>query len=131
MKSVEVALDPSRFKLPCPAFSRSKMVWKDDGDSALINISGDGIVQAQLEGCERNKLAYEVSESMKKQGLRDQQSSVERKPKKLESVQNDRGQVPCHRNWKDKIAVLGDRPATEPPFIVNITEIDLIRHRDG
>uniref|UniRef100_A0A1X7UXV0 Uncharacterized protein n=1 Tax=Amphimedon queenslandica TaxID=400682 RepID=A0A1X7UXV0_AMPQE len=70
-----ILLDLSCLVLP---FLTLKMAWKDDDDSALINISGDGIVQAQLEGCKRYKLAYEVLESMKKQGLRDQQSSVER-----------------------------------------------------
>ena len=45
------------------------MAWKDEVD-ALISIWGDDLVQAQLEGCKRNKLVYEkVSESMKKAGF--------------------------------------------------------------
>ena len=104
------------------------MAWKDDEVSALINIWGDGIVQAQLEGCKRNKLVYEkVSESMKKAGFERSAVQCREKAKKLKcecrKIKDKHRVTGTGRTkWKhyDALdAVLGDRPTTEPPFIVD------------
>ena len=104
------------------------MAWKDDEISALISIWGDDIVQAQLEGCKRNKLVYEkVSESMKKVGFERSAVQCREKAKKVKSEYRkikDKHRVTGtgRKKWKHYEAldaVLGDRPTTVPPFIVD------------
>ena len=103
------------------------MVWKDEVD-ALISIWGDNLVQAQLEGCKRNKPVYEkVSESMKKAGFERSAVQCREKAKKLKTEYRkikDKHRVTGtgRKKWKhyDTLdAVLGDRPTTLPPVIVD------------
>ena len=101
------------------------MAWKDNEVNALISIWGDDLVQAQLEGC---KLAYEkVSESMKKAGFERSAVQCREKVKKLKTEYwkiKDKHRVTGtgRKKWKhyDTLdAVLGDRPTTLPPVIVD------------
>ena len=65
--------------------------WKDEEAFALINISGDDLVQSQLEGCKRNKSVYEkISRSMKEAGFERTADQCCEKAKKTENgIQKD------------------------------------------
>ena len=102
--------------------------WKDEEVFALIEIWGDDVVQAQLEGCKRNKLVYErISKTMAEMGYERTADQCREKSKKLKME---------YRKTKDKHSktgtgrkqwkffkmldtVLGDKPATQPPVLVD------------
>ena len=58
--------------------------WKDEEVYKLIEIWGDDIIQAQLEGCKRNKEVYEkVARQMGNAGFKRSAEQCREKAKKL------------------------------------------------
>lgn len=102
--------------------------WKDDEVLALINIWGDDVIQAQLEGCKRNKLVYEkVSKSMIQAGYPRMAEQCREKVKKLKMEYKkikDKHRITGtgRKKWKflePLEQVLGDKPTTLPPAVID------------
>ena len=95
----------------------------------LISLWSDDTVQAQLEGCRRNSEVYkkiakeltEVGYARIVEQCRDKMKNLRAEYKKIKDKWNETGQG-CYPEWDffdvmDK--VLGHKPATQPPVIVD------------
>ena len=91
----------------------------------LIEIWGDDTIQAQLEGCKRNQ---EVFSKAIQSGLRTNDSAVPRQDQKAQGrVQKNERQT--KHNWRRQVPrvgcfdalddILGHKPTTAPPVVVN------------
>lgn len=114
--------------------------WKDDETLALINIWGDDVVQAQLEGCKRNKSVYEkISKAMKDGGYERTAEQCREKAKKLKMDYRkikDKHRVTGtgRKTWKflePLDQVLGDKPTTEPPVVVDTSHTESVEIEKG
>ena len=99
--------------------------WKDDEILSLINIWGDDVVQAQLEGCKRNKSVYEnIGKAMKESGYETTAEQCREKAKKLEmdyrKIKDKHRVTGTGRKWKflePLDQVMGYKPTTLPPVV--------------
>ena len=80
-------------------------------------------MQAQLEGCKRNKLVYEkVSVGFERSAVQCREKAKKLKSEYRKIKDKHRVTGTGRKKWKHYEAldaVLGDRPTTVPPFIVD------------
>ena len=112
----------------CYVRVRSAMSWTEDETLQLLDLWGDANVQAQLEGCQRNKRVYEkISKEMEAVGYKRTAVQCRDKIKKLRAeykrVKDHNGLTGRGtRKWRyyDSIdAILGHRPSTRPPIVLD------------
>ena len=105
--------------------------WSDEETFKLIELWGDDRIQAQLEGCKRNKEVYKkIARGMVEAGhektaeqCREKAKKLKAEYRKVKDSQNKSGAG--RKSWKylDAMdAVLGDKPATRPQVIVDTLE---------
>ena len=108
--------------------------WTDEETLKLIELWGDDRIQAQLEGCKRNKEVYErIAREMAEAGLEKTAEQCREKAKKLKGEyrkvkdkHNQTGQG--RKKWKFLEAmdtVLADKPATRPPVLIDTLSTDV------
>ena len=102
--------------------------WKEDETMKLIELWGDGAIQAMLEGSRRNKdIFVRISRSMVENGYEKTGDQCSSKIKKLRLAykknKDKKGKTGTENiDWKYYEAmdsVLGYKPATQPPVIVD------------
>lgn len=102
--------------------------WSDEETLKLIELWGDDRVQAELEGCKRNKQVYErVSREMVRAGhkrtaeqCRDKAKKLKGDYRKVKDTHNKTGEG--RKKWKfleAMDAVLADKPSTQPPVLID------------
>ncbi|XP_011406402.1 PREDICTED: zinc finger protein with KRAB and SCAN domains 2-like [Amphimedon queenslandica] len=110
-------------------------IWCDEESHKLLELWGEEGIQAQLEGCTRNKHIYEkVSKSMEESGYSKTAIQCREKIKKLKKDYKkvkDKN-IPTGTGttvWKFYDAVndiLGNKPATHPPVVID-TSVESVR----
>ena len=103
--------------------------WSKEETLKLISICSDDTVQAQLEGCRRNsdvyrKIAKELTEAGYTRTLeqcRDKMKKLKAEYKKVKDKRNETGQgrYPDWDFFDPMDNVLGHKPATQPPVVVD------------
>ena len=103
--------------------------WSKDETLKLIEVWGDDAIQAQLEGCKRNQEVFsKISAEMSKVGYERTAQQCREKIKKLKveyrKIKDKRNKTGEDRfpEWDffDVLdAILGHKPATVPPVVVN------------
>ena len=102
--------------------------WTDEETLKLIELWGDDRIQAQLEGCKRNKEVYErIAREMAEAGLEKTAEQCREKAKKLKAeyrkVKDNHSKTGQGRKkWKFLEAmdmVLADKPSTRPPVLID------------
>ncbi len=102
--------------------------WSDSETFKLIEIWGEDTIQAQLEGCRRNKEIYEkIARDLSDAGYQRTVDQCREKVKKLKSeyrkVKDGHYKTGTGRNnWRflDALdAVIGDKPSTKPPVVID------------
>ena len=99
-------------------------IWGDSETFKLIEIWGDGAIQAMLEGSKRNKYVFKkIAGKMMDVGYdktADQCNSKIRKLKlEYRKIKDGRKKTGTGRKeWRFFDAVLGHKPATQPPVVV-------------
>jgi len=103
--------------------------WSKEETSKLISIWSDDAVQAQLEGCRRNsevyrKIAKELTEAgytRTMEQCRDKMKKLRAEYKKIKDKRNETGQgrYPEWDYFDAMDDVMGHKPATQPPVIVD------------
>ena len=99
-------------------------IWGDSETFKLIEIWGDGAIQAMLEGSKRNKDVFKkIAGKMMDVGYdktADQCNSKIRKLKlEYRKIKDGRKKTGTGRKeWRFFDAVLGHKPATQPPVVV-------------
>ena len=105
--------------------------WSNEETFKLIELWGDDRIQAQLEGCKRNKNVYkkiagrmvEAGHEKTAEQCREKEKKLKAEYRKVKDSQNRSGAG--RKSWKylhAMDAVLGDKPATRPQVIVDILE---------
>ena len=103
-------------------------LWRDDECFKLIALWGEENVQAQLEGCRRNKHVYEnISKEMSDAGYsksavqcRDKVKKLKQEYKKVKDKNNPTGTGRTDWKFYDKVnEILGNKPATKPPVLID------------
>ena len=105
-----------------------KMPWPEHETLCLISIWGEDSIQAQIEGCTRNKEVYDkVAEQMREEGYartgvqcRDKVKKLKQDYRKIKDNNNESGRA--RRSTKIFEAmdlILGHRPATCPPILID------------
>ena len=102
--------------------------WSKEETFKLITIWSDDTIQAQHEGCVRNSDVYrKIAKELTEEGHRtleqchDKIKKLKAQYKKIKDKQNEMGQV-RYPEWDFVDAmdnVLGHKPATEPPVVVD------------
>ena len=103
--------------------------WSKEETLKLISIWSDDTVQAQLEGCRRNsdvyrKIAKELTEvgyTRTLEQCRDKMKKLKAEYKKVKDKYNETGQgrYPDWDFFDPMDNVLGHKPATQPPVVVD------------
>ena len=105
--------------------------WVDPEVYKLIEIWSEDSIQAQLEGCRRNKEVYEkISRELKDAGYERTAEQCREKVKKLKGeyrkVKDKHNKTGTGRKaWKFLNAmddVIGDKPTTKPPVVIDTLE---------
>ena len=117
-----------------------KMAWHKHETLFLISIWGEDSIQAQIEGCTRNKEVYDrVAKQMREEGYSRTGVQCHEKIKKLKQAyrktkhnNNESGKV--RRSTKIFEAmdrILGHQPATCPPILVDTRSQSSCQHTDS
>ena len=106
-----------------------KMAWSKRETLKLIEIWGNDAIQAQLEGCKRNQEVFtKIAGEMVEAGYERTAQQCREKVKKLKveyrKVKDKRnktgeGRYPEWDYFDALNAILGHKPATQPPIVVN------------
>ena len=103
-------------------------LWRDNECCKLIALWGEENVQAQLEGCRRNKHTYEnISKEMSDAGYsksvvqcRDKVKKLNQEYKNVKHKNNPNGTGRTDWKFYDKVnEILGNKPATKPPVLID------------
>lgn len=115
--------------------------WTRDEVLKLIEIWGDGAIQAQLEGCRRNQEVYDrIAVELREAGFertgkqcRDKIKKLNGEYRKIKDKRNKTGEgrFPEWDYFDAMDAILGHRPATQPPVLVNSTDGDAASETTG
>ena len=107
--------------------------WSKDETLKLLDIWGQENVQAQLEGCKKNheKIAKELQEvgyERTYQQCRDKVKKLKGEYRKAKDKKNKTGTDNKHWDYFEPLdAILGHKPATQPPIIVDTAaEVPLV-----
>ena len=104
------------------------MAWTEKETLSLIEEWGDEKIQEQLEGCTRNKAIYEkVARALDASGhsrtavqCREKIKKLKRDYRKMKDHNGKTGRGRKKWHFYDKMdEILGDRPATTPPVVVD------------
>lgn len=107
---------------------RTMATWSDDKTLKLIELWGEGSIQAQLEGCKRNTQVFEkVARDMKEAGFERTAIQCRDKTKKLRAdyrkIKDKHGKTgESRKKWKflePMDSILGHKPATCPTVVVD------------
>ncbi len=102
--------------------------WSDEETLKLIEIWSEDGIQAQLEGCKRNKVIYDkIARQMTVAGFERTAEQCRDKVKKLKGeyrkIKDKHGKTgEGRKRWKFLEAmdtVLGNKPATKPPVVID------------
>ena len=108
--------------------------WSDEETLKLISVWGEDAIQGMLEGCRRNKECFEkIAKEMNAAGHQRSAEQCSSKIKKLKyeyrKIKDKHGKTgEGRKNWKFLEAVddvLGHKPATQPPLVVESGDPDL------
>ena len=101
--------------------------WTYEEVKALISVWAEANIQQQLDGAVRNKSVFEeISKRLRQAGIEKDWQQCRAKVKNLKSLykkvkdsngRSGRGRNSCHF-FDDLDAILGSRPATQPPIVV-------------
>ena len=113
----------------CEHYSEMAGAWNKEETLKLIEIWGNYAIQAQLEGCKRNQDIYSnIAAEMKEAGHERTAQQCRDKIKKLKvdyrKIKDKRkktgeGRYPEWDYFNAFDDILGHKPATEPPVVVN------------
>ena len=105
------------------------VTWSRDEILKLIEIWGDSAIQAQLEGCKCNQDVYnKIAADLREAGFertgkqcRDKIKKLKGEYRKVKDKRNKTGEgrFPEWDYFDSMDAILGHRPATQPPVVVN------------
>ena len=107
--------------------------WSDEETFKLVELWGEEEIQALLEGCTRNKHVYDkIARGMGEAGYertgvqcRDKIKKLKTEYKKVKDNNDETGrQRKVWRFYDCMNEVLGDRPATRPPVLIDTLESD-------
>lgn len=108
------------------------VAWSRDEVLKLIEIWGDDAIQAQLEGCKRNQDVYDkFAADLRDAGFertgkqcQDEIKKLKGEYRKVKDKRNKTGEgrFPEWDYFDSMDAILGHRPATQPPVVVNSME---------
>ena len=102
--------------------------WSEEEVSKLIDLWGDDVIQAQLEGCKRNKEVFEkILRGMTEAGYQRSATQCREKVKKLRADYKrikDNNNLSGRDRKTSKIfekldEILGQRPATKPEVVID------------
>ena len=111
--------------------ARLSTCWSDKETVKLIEIWGDGKIQAMLEGSRRNKDTFvRISKEMSEAGFEKTGEQCSSKIKKLrceyKKIKDKRGKTgeeyKCWKFFEHIDGVLGHKPATRPSIVVESTQ---------
>ena len=101
--------------------------WTDEHVKALISVWAEANIQQQLDGAVRNKSVFqEISKRLCETGVEKDWEQCRAKVKNLKTAykkvndsnsRSGRGRKSC-RFFDDLDGILGSRPATQPPIVV-------------
>ena len=103
-------------------------VWTDEECHKLLDLWGEEGIQAQLEGCTRNKHIYEkIAKSMEESGYsktavqcRDKIKKLKKDYKKVKDKNRPTGTGTTVWKFYDAVNdILGNKPATRPPVVID------------
>lgn len=114
--------------------------WSKVETMKLIEVWGEESIQSQLEGCSRNKHIYEkISKKLEEAGYertgiqcRDKVKKLRQEYKKIKDKMTKTGEEGKKRlidSWdyyEPLDAILGNRPATKPPVVIDSAADDII-----
>ena len=110
--------------------------WNKDETLKLLDIWGQENVQAQLEGCKKNQAVYEkIAKELQEVGYertyqqyRDKVKKLKGEYRKAKDKKNKTGRDNKHWDYFEPLdAILGHKPATQPPIIVDTAaEVPLV-----
>ena len=105
------------------------VAWNRDEALKLIEIWGDGAIQAQLEGCKRNqdvydKIAADLHDASFERTGKQCQDKIKKLKGDYRKVKDKRnktgeGRYPEWDYFDSMDAILGHRPAMQPPVVVS------------
>ena len=106
-------------------------MWSDDETVKLVEIWGDDAIQAQLEGCRRNKSVYErIAKEMTEanyprsaEQCREKAKKLKTEYRKIKDSHNVTGRG--RKNWKFFEAMdeaFGHKHASEPPIVLDTSD---------
>lgn len=104
------------------------MAWQEDETLCLIALWSEDSIQAQIEGCKRNKEVYEkLAAQMQEEGYRRTGQQCREKIKKLKGDyrkikdnNNETGRARrSTRIFEALDRILGHKPATHPPIVLD------------
>ena len=109
------------------------ILWEDEEVLALIHIWGDSRIQQDLDGCSRKRPIFErIAKQLKEQGfvrsfaqVREKIKQLKQRYKKIKDSNNRSGNkrrtCPFYKELDD---ILGDRPITNPPKLLDSMEAE-------
>jgi len=102
--------------------------WTDNEVGLLISLWGDSTIQAELEGCKKNRDVYErIAKKMREAGFdrtgvqcRDKIKKLKGDYRKVKDHNNQTGNNRKTFRFYDAMnAIMGDKPTTTPPVMID------------
>ena len=111
--------------------------WSEEETLKLIEVWGEGAIQAMLEGCKRNKdIFVKISRTMEASGYQKTGEQCNTKIKKLrfeyKKIKDKKGKtgegLKCWKYFEAMDSILGHKPATQPPVLVESSHEGISDH---
>ena len=111
--------------------AESMALWTDEETLKLLELWGEDSIQAELEGCKRNKAVYEkIARDMVAAGYdrnavqcRDKIKKLRAEYRKIKDNNNQSGRSRKTMKYFDKLdEILGHKPATKPQYVLDTSD---------
>ena len=128
-----VRTESNRAVLNACAFAVKMANWTEDETLCLITLWGEDSIQAQIEGCRRNRAIFaKLAEQMRDQGYnrtgdqcREKVKKLKADYKKIKDKNNETGRArQSSRVFEAMNNVLGHRPATHPHVVLDTSDLE-------
>lgn len=130
--------EPFRIAKPHPfTFFKMASTWSEEETLKLIEVWGEGAIQAMLEGSKRNKgIFVRISQTMEASGYQKTGEQCNTKIKKLrfeyKKIKDKKGKtgegLKCWKYFEAMDSILGHKPATQPPVLVESSHEGISDH---
>ena len=122
------------------ANERHRLDWSEEETLKLIEIWGEDSVQAELEGCKRNKQVYEkIVRGMRAAGYnrtfvqcREKIKKIRTEYKRVKDHNDESGRDRKDFVYFEKLdTILGHRPATQPEHVIDTSAPETLGHHEA